>query len=108
MTELSVECLQEALVISEPHLVLDELDLPSGKAHLSAEASCQGEEHVGVPIGTCEVDLDLASAFLQGFDCHGLSITQTAGHCTGLIYFYLVSVTYKMSVILPLRDQAPQ
>jgi hypothetical protein len=25
-----------------------------------------------------------------------------------LIYFYLVSVTYKMPVIFPLRDQAPQ
>ena len=108
MTELSVEGLQEALVISEPHLVLDELDLPSGKAHLSAEASCQGEEHVGVPIGTCDVDLDLASAFLQGFDCHGFNLTQTVGYCTGLIYFYSASVTYEMPVVLPLRDQAPQ
>jgi len=82
MTELSVEGLQEALVVSEPHLVLDELDLPSGKAHLSAEASCQGEEHVGVPIRTCEIDLDLASAFLQGFDCHGCNIAHRGWDCT--------------------------
>lgn len=104
MTELSVEGLQQALVISEPHLVLDELDLPSGKAHLPTEAASEPEEHEGVPIRACEVDLDLAGPLLKGFDCHGLNLTQTVGHCTGLIYFYSVSVTYDMPVILPLRD----
>ena len=76
MTELSVEGLQEALVMSEPHLVLDELDLPSGKAHLPTEPACQGEEHVGIPVRACEVDLDLSGTFLQRFDCHVLSVTQ--------------------------------
>ncbi len=74
MTELSVEGLQQALVISEPHLVLDELDLPSGKAHLPTEPFCQSEEHEGVPLWACEVDLDLAGSLLQLFDCHGLRI----------------------------------
>ncbi len=75
MTELSVEGLQEALVISELHLVLDELDLPGGVSHLPTEPFCQSEEHEGVPLWACEVDLHLLSLELrEGFDCHVISI----------------------------------
>jgi len=75
VAELSVEGLQEALVISEPHLVLDELDLTCRVAHLPAEPACQGEEHEGVPLWACEVDLHLLSLEIrEGFDCHVISI----------------------------------
>ena len=108
MTKLSVEGLQQALVVRQPHLVEDELDPTLVVSQLSTEPLGEREQYECVAVRTREVDLNLASALRELLDCHGLSLTQNPPLCTGPCHFCAVSITDEVPVVLPLSDNLPQ